>query len=282
MFRDEFDMLQCRLESMAGYDVAHVLVEAPFTHRGVPKPLHYEESGRTGGGIIPVVIDISAAAGWAYEHAQRNAAWPVIDAMADDADMVLICDLDEIPSPALLDWAQAPGYFKQPVIAVRMRTFLFAADWEVGPLTTCVAATARYLRLHGGDLAGVRDGRDGYLVFPDGGWHLSWLGGPERQKEKLETASLHQPEIDARPEGDMIRDGTRYRTSQDGGGLAVIPVDVDETWPRYVYERRCPANWFRPRESCRHSLVPPGALGTYAVGRCVKCGQYPQEREEAL
>jgi hypothetical protein len=25
------------------------------------------------------------------------------------------------------------------------------------------------------------------------------------------------------------------------------PVDVDAEWPRYVFERRCPSEWFRPR-----------------------------------
>jgi hypothetical protein len=27
----------------------------------------------------------------------------------------------------------------------------------------------------------------------------------------------------------------------------LMPVDVDESWPRWVYERNCPGNWFRPR-----------------------------------
>jgi len=252
MFRDEWPMLACRWEAMAGYDVTHILVEAPFTHRGVPKPLHYKQGGRPGiSRVIPVVAEFPADAdGWTREHIQRNAAWQVIDALADDTDTVLICDLDEIPSPELLAW-NGPD-----VIAVRMRTFLFAVDWEVdSPWPTCVAATAGYLRKLARrelrpqvGLAAVRDGRDGYPLLQDGGWHMSWLGGPGKQKEKLETASLHQPEIDARPEGAMIRDGTRYRTSANGGGLAVRPVDVDETWPEYVAKHRCPESWFRPRE----------------------------------
>lgn len=249
MFRDEFSMLDCRLEAMADCEVVHILVESPFTHRGIPKPLHYWDSRRSDGRVISVTADFPAGAGpWANEHAQRNAAWPVIDAMADDTDVVLICDVDEIPSPALLEWP-GPG-----VVAVQMRTFLFAVDWEVdSPCPpTCVAATAGYLRwvaAHGAGLAEVRDGRDSYPVLEGGGWHLSWLGGPEKQREKLETASCHQEEIDARPEGMMIRDGTRYRTSQNGGGLAVRPVDVDDSWPEYVAKGRCPKNWYRPREA---------------------------------
>ena len=33
-----------------------------------------------------------------------------------------------------------------------------------------------------------------------------------------------------------------------GGGLPVTPVTVDASWPAFIYERRCPESWFRPRE----------------------------------
>lgn len=253
MFNNELDMLECRLESMADCEVTHVLVESCYTHCGVPKPLIFEENkARFDGHQIVHIIDRrkpDLSAPWANEHRQRNMAGGVTgSSLAADDDVVLICDVDEIPSPALLGWSGLS------VVAVQMRTFLFAVDWEVdSPCPpTCVAASAGYLRWvagHGAGLAAVRDGRDGYPVLEGGGWHLSWLGGPEKQREKLETASCHQEEIDARPEGAMIRDGTRYRTSENGGGLAVRPVDVDDSWPEYVVKRRCPANWYRPREA---------------------------------
>lgn len=251
MFRDEMDMLQCRLESMQGWPVRHVVCESHITHRGVPKPLHYGEDVRAfepwQDQITHVVADLPDGSPWQREHAQRNAAWPVIDALASDNDTVLISDLDEIPSPALLGW-RGPG-----VISARMRTFLFAADWEVPDAVlppTCVAATVGWLRqsvaMGGVGLAETRDARDRWPVLADGGWHFSWIGGPERQRQKLLTATCHT-ELLGTPEGDMILDGTRYRTSEDGGGLPVVPVDVDETWPKYIYERRCPAEWYRPR-----------------------------------
>jgi hypothetical protein len=251
MFRDELDMLQCRLETLAPYDVTTVLVEADCTHRGVPKPLHYAENRDRftpwNHKVISTVAELTQSEPWAREHAQRNAAWPVINAMAADDDVVLICDLDEIPSPGLLKWDGKP-----PVISVRMRTFLFAVDWEVPQEhlpPQCVAATVAYLRSqaqHGRGLAEVRDNRDAYPVALNGGWHFSWCGGPERQREKLETATCHT-ELLGTVEGGLIASGERYRTSQDGGGLPVVPVDVDETWPAYVAERRCPSEWYRPR-----------------------------------
>jgi hypothetical protein len=252
MLRDELAMLECRLETMAAYpDVKHVLVESPITHRGVAKPLHYADNRERfapyAHRIVPMVADTPInREPWNVEHAQRNTAWLHIGRYARPGDMVLICDVDEIPSAAMMAW---PG---DMVASVYMRTFLFAVDWEVRKELppTCVVATAGYLRMQaaaGAGLAEVRDRRDLYPSIHDGGWHMSWLGGPEKQREKLETATCHTELIGTR-EGDLILSGARYRTSEDGGGLPVVPVDVDSTWPAYVFERRCPASWFRPRE----------------------------------
>ena len=251
MFRDELDMLQCRLEAMQGWPVKHVIVESTQTHRGVPKPLNFDAAKERFrpwlDSIIYLVAEPAETAPWAREHSQRNHAWPVIDTVAADGDTVIIGDLDEIPSPALLGWRGVT------VAAARMRTTLFAVDWEVPDRLlppTCVVATVRYLRSrarYGFGLAKVRDCRGDYTVLPGGGWHFSWVGGPERQREKLETATCHT-ELLGTTEGDLIASGERYRTSQDGGGLPVVPVDVDETWPAYIRERRCPPEWFRPRQ----------------------------------
>jgi Glycosyltransferase family 17 len=262
MFRDEDAMLRLRLESFAGWDVRHVLVEAPWTHRGIRKPLHYTPAGLDAARIDHVVDDWDPDTyPWTNEHHQRNAAWKTIDARADDDDWVLICDLDEIPSPALLGWLAGHPGRHGPVFAVWMRTFLFAVDWEVAydaltarrtPLpATCVVASAGYLRAaaaSGEYLAEVRDSRDTYeqINIPAAGWHLSWLGGPAAQAAKLDTATCHT-EILATPEAALIRSGARWRSAESGGGLPVRPVDVDATWPPPVVERRVPGSWFRPR-----------------------------------
>jgi hypothetical protein len=259
MFKDEDDMLLCRLEAFADApgEVRHVFAESRHTHRGVPKPLNFPVLELADDPEIRYVVDNwePDADPWTNEHHQRNAAWKIIDAEAADDDAVLICDIDEIPNWDLLLWLDGPGRaaLEQFPVAIHMRTFLFAADWEVKiPLPpTCVAASVQYLRKRaaGGEyLAGVRDGRDDYPVLMGGGWHFSWVGGPERQRAKLETATCHT-EILATPEADLIRSGARWRSAEDGGGLPVVPVDVDESWPDFVHERRCPPSWFRPRDT---------------------------------
>jgi hypothetical protein len=259
MFRDETDMLEMRLHETDGLIDRHVIVEAPVTHRGVAKPLHYRDSAgrfeRHAAVITAITADLPAGEPWVLEHAQRDAAWPVIDAEAADGDVVLICDVDEIPSRSLLERARA-GLLPE-VCSVRMRTTLHAVDWEVPASRVppaCVAATAGYIRRHGGSLAAIRDRRAEYPEVADGGWHFSWTGGPAAAREKLETATCHT-ELLGTAEGDLIAAGTRYRTSQDGGGLPVVAAEVDQTWPGWIRQRKCPPSWFRPRDLSDTALI---------------------------
>lgn len=271
MFNSEADMLQLRLEACRDAEMTHVLVEAPWTHRGYPKDLNFslclQGDEETNAAYLndlrirPMVDrwEPDLAAPWVNEHHQRNTAWSQINAEAADGDWVLICDVDEIPNPTLLAFlsvARAGEADVPDVFSVFMRTFLFAVDWEVDwtgrrEPPTCVVATAGYLRemaASGLYLAEVRDRRGQYLAWPGGygGWHFSWVGGPEVQAEKLARATCHT-EILRTPEAELIRSGARWRTDQDGGGLPVRPVTVDQTWPAPIVEGRVPDVWFRPK-----------------------------------
>jgi Glycosyltransferase family 17 len=255
MLKDELDVLEFRLNELDGKVDRHIVIESPVTHRGVPKPLHFAEHAAR---FAPWLDQITYVVGglpydenpWVREHAQRDAAWQAILSLgAEDADIVLITDVDEIPSDAALAW-DGPD-----VVSLWMRTCLYAVDWEVPasyPLPpTAVAATVGFLREAGGQLGLVRDNRGSFPVIPDGGWHFSWLGGPERQRAKLESSTCHTELLD-HPEAELIRSGARYTQGADGGGIPVVPVDVDETWPAWIRERKCPANWYRPREPAQH------------------------------
>ena len=259
MFADELDMLRVRLDHISAWqlmadtgEVVHVIAEAGVTHKGVPKPLVFAENE----GMIDmlgshqyahVIASLPDSPDpWVREHAQRDAAWPRIDAEAGDDDWVLIGDLDEIPSYGLLDELH-DGTLPDPV-AIRMRVFIHAVDWEVPQSALppqCVAATAGYIRRHGGSLAAVRDARSAYPEYQGGGMHFSWLGTPGQQARKLHDKTCHT-EILGTAEADLIESGARYRDGASAGGLPVMPVTVDSEWPLMIRERRCPENWFRP------------------------------------
>ena len=242
MFRDELDMLECRLRELEHVVYRHVLVEAAVTHRGDPKPLYYAENRERFAAWADRIIYVKATGlprgddPWLVLHAQQDAALPALEAagVADD-DIVLIADVDEFP----------PASFPvpDPAVAFRMRLCMYAVDWEYPELHVCsVAARWDYVRRR--SLSLVRDARGGFPVVT-GGWHLTWLGGVDAQRAKL-GVHCH---TEMRPhEAERIASGRAYRGGEhQSGKVQMIPVDVDETWPRWIAERRCPDSWFRPR-----------------------------------
>lgn len=250
---NEPEMLRMHLEEVAPYVHKVVITEANVTFGGEPKGISYDPADfpEWADKIIHVVADIPETDNpWVREFAQRDAAWgALIDAGARLDDVVIIGDVDEIPSQAAFRWQ---GW---PAVTLQLRTALFAVDWLVPewqilpPMT--VMATVRWLKSHGGKLAEIRQNRFGLPVFQGGGWHFSWLGGPEIQARKLATGTSHT-EIAGTLEDVLIRNGMRYSEGASGPtGAPVEPVTVDGSWPTMIRERRCPPGWFRPEGSER-------------------------------
>ena len=250
MFRNELELLEFRLEELDPWIHRFVLVESPVTHRGYPKPLCFADNkdrfSRWEDKIVHVVTDLPDHHNpWVREHHQRNSMWKAIkDDLADD-DIVLIADLDEFPSATALSWRGSPA------ASLAMKTHLYAVDWLVSePVPPAPVMTrAWFLRDEAGrgrGLGEVRDQRSTYEIIEDGGHHFSWLGGTEKIRDKLKFATCHM-EIFETQEAALILDGTRYRTAENGGGLPVIPVEIDDTYPSFIRERKCPPEWFRPR-----------------------------------
>jgi len=257
MFFNELDMLQCRLEEAEDLPVyRHVLVEAAVDHRGHPKPLLYADNRERFAAWQDRIIHVVATGlasvrdapdPWVREHQQRDRGGPALAAAgARPEDLVLISDLDEIPSPrALLPHPSYP-------VALDQAQHLWAVDWQL-PKTLLTSVIGRYrdivalgqyrdtvLRARYGDAPGVR-------IVRDGGRHFTSLGGPDAIAAKM-NAHCHLEDVDT-----IARNaGTYYRTGAHHLGAFCPqpqdPVNVDTTWPRYIYGRRCPPSWFRPRD----------------------------------
>ncbi len=245
MFRDEIQMLRGRFEELDSVVARHVLVESPATHRGDPKPLWYAENKAWYSAwedkITHVVADLPDHPDpWVREHVQRDAAMYALDCIADDDDVVVIADVDEF-------WPQGFDFSavnqSNPAVSFRQRLAMYAVDWEHPEPHVCTVA-ANWGALKGKSLAAVRDNRYAYPVVP-GGWHLTWLGGPEGQREKL-AVTCHLEMTDLSRE--LLGSGRCYREGiHHTGDFEMMPENVDETWPGFIYQRECPESWFRPR-----------------------------------
>ncbi len=258
-FFNEFEVLTCRLTEL--YDVVDhfIVVEADITHQGAPKPYWLSERLDEFAEFKDKLIVVRASGlptatedpdHWCRELGQRDhvlAGIAPLDLGPDD--IILHGDCDEIPRP-LYARNIRPG---RSVQVFGMRHHCHAIDWlhpQVWFGTT--ATTVRGLAGLGPQpFRNMRNLRQ-QVACPDhmrdAGWHLGWLGGPERAVIKAE-AFLHPEVIDRVRAAAADPDGHFYwREGYHVHGEKLAPVDVDESWPRWVFEGNAPQSWYRPRQ----------------------------------
>jgi len=212
-FFNEFEVLRLRLTELWDVVDRFVLVEAPLTHSGAPKPLYFAEARDQfrdfADKIVHVVVDdlpVSPDA-WVPERFQRDAIARGLGDAAPD-DWIIVSDVDEIPrAPAVADLRASA----LSVVGMQMSLSYFKVNFVnvAGSAHMVWAVACR--RASMGSPQGVREAR-GSLMRPDflrscqgkaatiphAGWHLSYLGNVDHVRQKV-AAFAHQefnrPEI---------------------------------------------------------------------------------------
>ena len=248
MFNDEADMLECRLREIGDLVDHVVLVEADVTHSNQPKAYHYADHADRFAEWADKITVVQATGlpdspdPWTREHAQRE--W-VFGGLArldlDDDAIILHGDVDEIPRPLQLRNIRPKDF-----VVFGQRFHPFAVDW-VHPEMWRGTVAARLSKVTAlGSFAAMRHLRFTAacpLHMMDAGWHFSWVGGHDYTVAKL-TAFAHS-EIVERCAGRMD-DDVFYTDGWHVDGTKLEPVTVDDGWPSWITEKRCPAEWFRP------------------------------------
>jgi len=255
-FNNELDMLQCRLEEMSSAVDWFIAIEADVDHQDHPKPFHLSDNLDRFAAWSDQLIVIRATGmptatddpdPWARELAQREYAMEGLRRInsqhtLQDDDIVLHGDVDEICRALHVRNVRPRTGF----VTFEQRLHCFAVDWlHPDPWGGTVAATLRQLGgLGQWPFQKLRNTRNTNQALADAGWHLSWLGGKEAALAKL--GSFCHPEIADRTLVGLSTD-LYLREGFHVDGRRMEPVDVDESWPKMIAERRCPEVWFRPR-----------------------------------
>lgn len=231
-FCGEFDMLECRLTELDESVDYFVLVEAPETFTGKPKPLHYAENreryARWADKILNLTATLPPGDPWTKEAAQREALSAAGAVLAwEPEDTIVLSDVDEIWHPGL-----AIDRLPEPYTVLALKMYVHHLGWQHpipwdGPVVTKVRnlppaeigtfQTLRSVRLH------PRPHR-----VHSAGWHLSWFGGSDAAERK-QRAFSHTEYADV----DMLA------ASVDGlhiDGTPLVRVEHTVDVPRFAHK----------------------------------------------
>ena len=198
---DEIDLLVWRIELLREV-VDHVLVvEGDRFFSGDPKESAYlanlERLTALGVSLHHVIVPLDAVvdSAWDRENQQRRGMADALDRLATTGDLLLVCDVDEVPRPEVI--RRLAGELDRPVRLHLQHLNYFAnwahdAQWQnsAWAYRHGQADDHRMLWVHLGD---THKDFDGYVedYLPDAGWHLSFLGGAEAIRSKW-AAYSHQ------------------------------------------------------------------------------------------
>jgi hypothetical protein len=197
LFYNELDMLEYRLTVLDPVVDWFVLVESTLTFAGNPKPLSFadnrERFGRWKDKIVHVTVDDSPESGaaWDREAFQRRAIDRGLRTLGlRSLDILVLCDVDEIPNPEVLREARTEGI--EGFSCLEMDFFYYSLEnrqtrkWRHPKILSYETYVNSFKR----DCEVLRTTPPGHLTHR-GGWHLGYFGTPETIQTKLQNFS-HQ------------------------------------------------------------------------------------------
>jgi beta-1,4-mannosyl-glycoprotein beta-1,4-N-acetylglucosaminyltransferase len=196
-FLNEIELLELRLMELNDVVDHFVIVESNKTHTGNPKEFILENNEllkQYGDKIIYVkVTDLPTYDSnniWIPENFQRNCIMRGLVDKANPGDKIIVSDLDEIPNTEIIrEHIDDPSF-----VSFNQNLYYYYVNckqnclWN-GPIM------ANYGEFESAQQ--LRDmGRSGYNSYRHGGWHYSYMGGPERIRYKVENIAESKLIID--------------------------------------------------------------------------------------
>lgn len=263
---NELDLLEIRLNVLWNVVDKFVFTEATMTHTGRPKPLYYEENkarfAKYADKIIHIVVDdfpeppdyyTPQQVTWMREDWQRNAVKRALKRVARPDDLVMISDVDEIPSPEAVCRCIANDgvtVFEQLLSNYYLNFVSYttpvwrgtkAARYKVfcDPDTYAKMKPSKYVdevTNRGATASRLRH------VHPDhrikkAGWHFSYLGGAKEIVRKIGSIAVEYSNANNNSEqwvSEVIEKGLDI--NHCGRRFFIVPLD--DRFPRYLLENQ--------------------------------------------
>ena len=206
LFFNESELTELRIKYLDKIVDYFIVVEADITHQGKKKEWNFPKILETNlkefskkiqyhqVNIDPekikneeswIIDDVKGDDAWRIENFQRNYIKTACQKFSDK-DILIISDVDEIPSKQKLEFIKSCDFKKIAPIALEQYlfhidcNFLKLESWRGSIVTTmeiCKAYSPHRLRRS----------RNRISHFTESGWSFSSFGGPNKIKEKLES-----------------------------------------------------------------------------------------------
>lgn len=269
LFFNELDILELRLEILNDIVDKFVIVESTVTFSGKEKPLFFNENKhkfkKFEDKIIHVIVDdtpddfinlpyvsnslsdvdnvknrilkyVELSEGWGRhekqwgrETYQRESIFYGISECLDD-DIILISDLDEIPNPTEI--LNLKNTVSDSILDFKQKTYYYyfnllkEYNWSG---TKCLS----YGNLKNKSINLVRQNKHTTNIVGNGGWHFSFMGGPERVKTKIDAYShqeFNNPYILSSVENNIVEENDPFFRGK------LLKVLIDDTYPSYLLD----------------------------------------------
>lgn len=188
-FFNELELLELRLMELNEIVDHFVLVEANKTHTGIPKKYIFEDNKNKFTNYLHKIIHIkiddmphySKNNIWGAENFQRNCIMRGLVDRANPGDKIIVSDIDEIPNTDTIK----TNLNNQNWVTFRQKLYYYYVNCEQnchwdGTIMANYGTfnSPQHLR---------NVARGGFNAQNNGGWHYSFMGGPERVRLKVES-----------------------------------------------------------------------------------------------
>ena len=203
-FFNELEIAEIRIKELYEHVDYFVIAESERTHSGLKKPLYFQENqsrfDQFKDKIIRITVNLPSAgteefdANWHRERTQRDGISKILNSLGKEDDIVITTDADEIINPKRLE--ELKEILKpDEICCLEMQCSWYYLNligrdkWYSGK----AVKFSTYKKAKG--LSDIRVAGS-HSCLRDAGWHLGYMGGAERVKQKLISFAhqeLNQP-----------------------------------------------------------------------------------------
>ena len=251
-FYNELDLLDLRLAELYDHVDHFVIVEATTTFQSNPKELYLKDNwdryAQYHDKMIHVIVDDAPGDpdAWVNDIFQRNAIMRGI-VNADDEDIIIVGDADEILRPETIDHMRANP---KDIMGFRTPYFNFKLNYMLvnNSESYCVwivACKKKYLEAHDA-FRGTRFALtqlpmnyedDTIRMYEHAGWHFTYLGDDEFIRNKIKSfahTELNNNDVLSKINvDDMIKRGVGFNPLD---ARPFVQVAVDDYFPKTVVD----------------------------------------------